>query len=72
MRAPAIFTVACSLTFALGSTPPLRGVDPALAKFYDASQESFACLDRSRKVSFSSVNDNYCDCLDGSDEPGKT
>ena len=37
--------------------------------FYDPSKD-FTCLDGSLTVAFSSVNDDYCDCTDGSDEPG--
>ena len=70
MRVPAFLAVACSLHFSVGSAASYRGVDPALAKFYDASKETFSCLDRSRKLPFTFVNDNYCDCMDGSDEPG--
>jgi protein kinase C substrate 80K-H len=42
----------------------------AVAKFYkDAS--SFSCIGHpSIKLSISQVNDDYCDCPDGSDEPG--
>ena len=36
---------------------------------YDPSKD-FTCLDGSQLLSFSSVNDDYCDCTDGSDEPG--
>ena len=70
MRVPAFFALACSLNISLGSAATYRGLDPALARFYDASQGTFTCLDRSRKLPSSLVNDNYCDCLDGSDEPG--
>ena len=38
--------------------------------FYDPSKD-FTCLDGSRTIPFSSVNDDYCDCADGSDEPGQ-
>ena len=32
--------------------------------------KDFTCLDGSVTVPFSYVNDDYCDCPDGSDEPG--
>lgn len=37
--------------------------------FYDPSKD-FTCLDGSVTVPFSSVNDDFCDCADASDEPG--
>lgn len=46
-----------------------RGVRPELAPFYDASRD-FQCLDGSLTIPFTHVNDDYCDCADGSDEPG--
>ncbi|XP_076046175.1 glucosidase 2 subunit beta isoform X2 [Oratosquilla oratoria] len=46
-----------------------RGVSLSLASLYDASKE-FHCLDGSGMVPFKYVNDDYCDCQDGSDEPG--
>ncbi|KAK3116389.1 hypothetical protein LTR53_003309 [Teratosphaeriaceae sp. CCFEE 6253] len=51
-----------------GSRP--RGVGPEFAKFYkDVS--SFTCIsDPSISLPLSRVNDDYCDCPDGSDEPG--
>ncbi|KAJ8965406.1 hypothetical protein NQ314_004158 [Rhamnusium bicolor] len=27
-------------------------------------------LEAQKKIDFKKINDNYCDCLDGSDEPG--
>lgn len=41
------------------------------AALYDP-QKNFSCLDGSKMIPFSFVNDDYCDCSDGSDEPGKT
>ncbi|KAJ2780194.1 hypothetical protein H4R18_003588 [Coemansia javaensis] len=48
----------------------VRGMDPALAARYVAVDGQFACLDGSARIPFERVNDDYCDCADGSDEPG--
>ena len=32
--------------------------------------EKFTCLDGSATISMEWVKDDYCDCRDGSDEPG--
>lgn len=37
-----------------------------------ATGETFTCLDGSKKIPFAHVNDDYCDCADGSDEPGSS
>ncbi|XP_048347104.1 glucosidase 2 subunit beta isoform X2 [Sphaerodactylus townsendi] len=46
-----------------------RGVSLTNHHFYDESKP-FTCLDGSATVAFDRVNDDYCDCKDGSDEPG--
>ncbi|XP_058381628.1 glucosidase 2 subunit beta isoform X2 [Diceros bicornis minor] len=46
-----------------------RGVSLTNHHFYDESKP-FTCLDGSATISFDQVNDDYCDCKDGSDEPG--
>ncbi|KXG47627.1 uncharacterized protein PGRI_014970 [Penicillium griseofulvum] len=47
-----------------------RGLGPEFAKFYQDSK-TFTCISNpSVKIPFSAVNDDYCDCPDGSDEPG--
>jgi len=38
-------------------------------QFYEENKP-FTCLDGSRTIPFDRVNDDYCDCKDGSDEPG--
>ncbi|KAK5955000.1 hypothetical protein OHC33_003679 [Knufia fluminis] len=48
-----------------------RGVGSEFAKFYKAPDKPFACISNpSISIPFSHVNDDYCDCPDGSDEPG--
>ncbi|KAF9544856.1 hypothetical protein EC957_011586 [Mortierella hygrophila] len=48
-----------------------RGVSPSNAKLYvPDSGSNWSCLDGSKTIPFSAVNDDYCDCVDGSDEPG--
>ncbi|KAK3894252.1 hypothetical protein Pcinc_001971 [Petrolisthes cinctipes] len=46
-----------------------RGVPLSKSSFYDPTRD-FNCLDGSGSVPFTYVNDDYCDCQDGSDEPG--
>ncbi|OGE52308.1 hypothetical protein PENARI_c010G01701 [Penicillium arizonense] len=47
-----------------------RGVGPEFAKFYQDSP-TFTCISNpSVQIPFSAVNDDFCDCPDGSDEPG--
>ena len=43
------------------------GVAPANFSHYDTSVEGFRCFDGNGA---GTVNDEYCDCADGSDEPG--
>lgn len=45
------------------------GVIPERASLYDPSKP-FTCLDGLMTIAFDKVNDDYCDCRDGSDEPG--
>lgn len=49
----------------------IRGLDPSLAEYYKQSGDSFKCLDGQRTIKYGLINDNYCDCFDGSDEPGE-
>ena len=47
-----------------------RGVPLMKRSLYDPNLQTFACLDGSRVIPVRQVNDDYCDCKDGSDEPG--
>ncbi|KAI6247816.1 Glucosidase 2 subunit beta [Erysiphe necator] len=56
-------------SIAAGAKRP-RGVGPEFAKFYQ-SDTGFQCIfNPSITLKLSQVNDDYCDCPDGSDEPG--
>ncbi|XP_039277826.1 glucosidase 2 subunit beta [Nilaparvata lugens] len=46
-----------------------RGVAITKAVLYDASKD-FTCFNGALTIPFKYVNDDFCDCLDGSDEPG--
>ncbi|MCO5546876.1 hypothetical protein L7F22_000313 [Adiantum nelumboides] len=50
----------------------LRGVAPQDAHLYRASSDgkTWKCLHSGQQIAASAVNDDYCDCDDGSDEPG--
>ncbi|XP_075546593.1 uncharacterized protein LOC142579859 [Dermacentor variabilis] len=47
----------------------VRGVSPHDATSY-VPGKAFKCLRSSGVISYDQVNDDYCDCKDGSDEPG--
>ena len=59
---------------ALASNDRPRGVSPELAARYvparKGSSQVWQCLDGSQTIDWSAVNDDFCDCPDGSDEPG--
>lgn len=46
-------------------------VDWSDEKYYNTASESMKCKDGSKKINRSQLNDDFCDCADGSDEPGK-
>ncbi|KAL2079003.1 hypothetical protein ACEWY4_024747 [Coilia grayii] len=47
----------------------IRGISLSYKRFYK-ERKSFVCIDGSKLIPFEQVNDDYCDCADGSDEPG--
>ncbi|KAJ1489576.1 glucosidase II beta subunit-like-domain-containing protein, partial [Baffinella frigidus] len=54
---------------AAANTPATKGVHPDQITLYSGPGD-FDCADGSGKISMAQVNDEYCDCSDGSDEPG--
>ena len=54
----------------------VRGVAPKDAHLYEPQNVSgykepmFRCLRSGKLIPFINVNDDYCDCEDGTDEPG--
>ena len=61
----------CHSTERASSGPGLSPLPPSPDHhFYDESKP-FTCLDGSATIPFDQVNDDYCDCRDGSDEPGE-
>ncbi|KAF8556298.1 hypothetical protein OG21DRAFT_1596536 [Imleria badia] len=56
---------------ALAVLDKTHGVSPTLqAKYTPSASGTWSCLDGSKEIPWSAVNDDYCDCPDGSDEPG--
>ncbi|KAG7096561.1 hypothetical protein E1B28_003983 [Marasmius oreades] len=61
------------LSFPLGCFAALEktfGVPPSLLPRYVPVKSSWKCLDGSKQIPWDFVNDDSCDCPDGSDEPG--
>lgn len=49
----------------------VRGIHEKQNIFYKPSLENtFKCFQSNEEIDYSKVNDDYCDCLDGTDEPG--
>jgi len=55
-----------------GRVSQTHGVSPDLLPRYSPSSSppSWKCLDESLVIPWTAVNDDYCDCPNGSDEPG--
>ncbi|PON95611.1 Glucosidase 2 subunit beta [Trema orientale] len=60
---------AASIVRSASSPPKYIGIAPEDEKYYKSS-ESIKCKDGSKKFSKTQLNDNFCDCPDGTDEPG--
>lgn len=48
----------------------ISGIDPQKAQLYVSKNNKFTCFDGKKVLKYSQLNDDFCDCADGSDEPG--
>ncbi|XP_022183296.1 glucosidase 2 subunit beta-like [Myzus persicae] len=53
----------------VGNFEIIKGIPIESAKLYAHGQD-FSCLDGTLTIPYSYINDDYCDCIDASDEPG--
>lgn len=67
MLPPSLLLAALPL---VGASKTVLGVPPVLQSKYTPSGSTWKCLDGSKEILWSAVNNDYCDCPDGSDEPG--
>ncbi|KAF2863764.1 protein kinase-like protein C substrate [Piedraia hortae CBS 480.64] len=66
----AVLGVVVAAVSAKDEGPKLRGVSPEFSKFYQDT-DGFTCISNpSLRIPASRINDDFCDCPDGSDEPG--
>ncbi|CAH2069756.1 unnamed protein product [Thlaspi arvense] len=68
------FLLLLLLAFAIRSSSsslndPFLGISPQDEKYYKSSSE-IKCKDGSKKFTKAQLNDDFCDCADGTDEPG--
>lgn len=64
-----LWTLGREVQASVGSLDRMRGVHPSDLGLYSGGQ--FACKDGSKTFRIDRFNDDYCDCVDGSDEPGE-
>ena len=62
-----LVTLLCLVT-SIVSAADVVGIPRSLRAAYIGTE--FTCLDKSHTIPISAVNDDFCDCADGSDEPG--
>ncbi|GMI74247.1 PRIORITY IN SWEET LIFE 4 [Hibiscus trionum] len=70
-----ILLVFCIASFLRSSSSsatkhPFLGISPQDLNYYKSSSDTIKCKDGSKKFSKSQLNDDFCDCPDGTDEPG--
>nr|XP_043625643.1 glucosidase 2 subunit beta [Erigeron canadensis] len=54
--------------FVFSSNVPIIGIHPLDEKYFDS--EVINCKDGSNSFTRDRINDDFCDCVDGTDEPG--
>lgn len=67
-----VLPLAClvAISCVLAAAPvKIKGVSPADLSALRYSADEFTCRDGSKTIPFTQVNDDFCDCADGSDEP---
>lgn len=69
MTLPRLVGILIVLSLA-GSVECIKGVDPSIEHLYKPIDGKFKCINSDVSIPYSAVNDNYCDCPDGTDEPG--
>ncbi|XP_017779093.1 PREDICTED: glucosidase 2 subunit beta [Nicrophorus vespilloides] len=65
-----IFTQLSSLNNVKSKEEHVLGIHEYQAPLYKPVDNNFRCLVSQEYVDYRRVNDDYCDCIDGSDEPG--
>uniref|UniRef100_A0A8C2X2I7 Glucosidase 2 subunit beta n=1 Tax=Cyclopterus lumpus TaxID=8103 RepID=A0A8C2X2I7_CYCLU len=61
--------IAAVFWFGFVDSRKIKGISSSYKRFY-RQRKSFLCIHGSKIIPFEQVNDDYCDCDDGSDEPG--
>ncbi|KAJ8638847.1 hypothetical protein MRB53_015541 [Persea americana] len=62
------FSLSSSTTLAAANPSFIIGISPQDEKYFDS--ELIPCRDGSKSFSRDRLNDGFCDCVDGTDEPG--
>jgi protein kinase C substrate 80K-H len=59
-----------SILFLVIQSEHILGSSPETQSKFIQKDGKFQCFDGNKIIPFDRVNDDYCDCPDGSDEPG--
>ncbi|XP_011048154.1 PREDICTED: glucosidase 2 subunit beta-like [Populus euphratica] len=71
---PIVYALLCTAasiaTSAVVPINPFLGIPPQDENYYKTSSPTIKCKDRSATFTKAHLNDDFCDCPDGTDEPG--